>query len=192
MLYTETHLPHSTIQVICSYSWAGRASHVSDPKKISYPHPRVLAKHSPKMILNESVTPWTFKLLSLSDENLHILCLTAESVEPTELWEMGFFFCLLLKSLQGQILPSFPSMSIHQGQRCLFIQVIKRVGAGAKHQTEACLTWVTGGLFTVPLQFPMPANTFPVVSCAWDSRQFLPCLIIPGTNSFSGILEVKW
>lgn len=54
---------------------------------------------------------------SLSDENLHILHLTAESVEPMELWELGFFFCLLLKTLQGQILPSFTFISAHQGQR---------------------------------------------------------------------------
>lgn len=43
------------------------------------------------MILSESVTLWAFKhyLLSPNDETLHILHLTAESVEPTELWEMG-------------------------------------------------------------------------------------------------------
>lgn len=80
--------------------------------------------------------------------------------------------------------PPRPEMPFHS-------PVIKRAEAGAKHQTEACLTWVTGGLFTVPLQIPMPVNVFPVVSCARDSRQFPPCLIIPGISSFSGTLEVK-
>lgn len=105
----------------------------------------------------------------------------------------SFFFCLLLKSLTDPYSsfsylctnPPRPEMPFHS-------QVLKRAEARAKHQTEACLTWVTGGLFTVPLQFPMPANVLPVVSCARDSRQFPPCLIIPGINSFSGILEVKW
>lgn len=107
--------------------------------------------------------------------------------------EHSFFFCLLLKSLTGSNSSFFhfctnstrPAMPFHS-------PVIKRAEAGTKHQTEACLTWVTGGLLTVPLQFPMPTNVFPVVSCARDSRQFPPCLIIPGINSFSGILEVKW
>lgn len=73
----------------------------------------------PKWYSMSLVTLWACKhyLLSLSDENLHVLWLTAESVEPTELWEMCFFFCLLLKSLQGKILPSFISISTHQGQR---------------------------------------------------------------------------
>lgn len=105
----------------------------------------------------------------------------------------SFFLCLLLKSLLGPTSsfiylctnPPRPEMPFHS-------PVLKRAEAGAKHQTEDCLTWVTGGLFTVPLQIPMPANVFPVVSCARDSRQFPPCLIIPGISSFSGTLEVKW
>lgn len=60
-----------------------------------------------------------------------------------------------------------------------------------KSEIQDSLTWVTGGLFIVPLQLPTPAKVFPVISCPWDSRQFSPCLIIPGISSFSGTLVGK-
>lgn len=51
------------------------------------------------------------------------------------------------------------------------------------------LTWVATGLFTDPLQLPIPAREFPAVSWPWDSKQFAPCLMIPGISSFSGTLS---
>lgn len=58
-----------------------------------------------------------------------------------------------------------------------------------KDEASNYFTWVAAGMFTVPLQLPTPAREFPAVSCPWDSKQFTPCLMIPGINSFSGILR---
>lgn len=53
------------------------------------------------------------------------------------------------------------------------------------------LTWDAGGFLADPLQIPTPSRKLPAVSWPWDSKQLTPCLMMPGSTSFTGILKEK-
>lgn len=42
-----------------------------------------------------------------------------------------------------------------------------------------------------PLQIPIPSRKFPAESWPWDSKQLTPCLMMPGSTSFTGTLREK-
>lgn len=53
------------------------------------------------------------------------------------------------------------------------------------------LTWGAGGFLADPLQIPTPSRKLPAVSWPWDSKQLTPCLMMPGSTSFTGTLRGK-
>lgn len=53
------------------------------------------------------------------------------------------------------------------------------------------LTWAGGGLLADPRQIPMPSRKSPAVFWPWDSKQLTPCLMMPGSTSFTGTLRGK-
>lgn len=53
------------------------------------------------------------------------------------------------------------------------------------------LTWAGGGLLADPLHIPIPSRRSPAMFWPWDSKQLTPCLMTPGSTSFTGTLRRK-